>query len=422
MTIEIWGIIAAAAVVIALIIFIVSRSAKGKPAGELKAPAEPQPTAEEVLPAKEEPAAAEAEPTPAELEPVPPEEPPAAPPKEPVRESLIPGVEVDETAEREAAAKLKEARRDRKLKRLRQGLAPTRGGLIAKIGNLFKEKKELDPAIVEELEETLITADIGAKTTEWLVSMVKAALDKNELQDPQAVWEFLKEEVRRVLSVDDVPLALNSDKPYTIMVVGVNGVGKTTTIGKLATTWADQGKKVVLAAADTFRAAAVNQLEIWGRRANAEVVKSKEGADPSSVVFDAIKKAKESDADIVIADTAGRLHTKTPLMEELKKVKRVMTKAHDAAPHQVLLVLDATTGQNAIQQVAMFKETLDISGLVLTKLDGTAKGGVIIGICHEHKLPIRYIGIGEAKEDLRTFEVDDFIEALFFKESNSEDA
>jgi fused signal recognition particle receptor len=199
------------------------------------------------------------------------------------------------------------------------------------------------------------------------------------------------------------------------MVVGVNGVGKTTTIGKLATKLSDQGLKVVLAAGDTFRAAAVNQLEIWGRRANAEVVKSKEGADPSSVVFDAIKRAEEDGADVVIADTAGRLHTKVPLMEELKKIGRVMGKATEGAPHQVLLVLDATTGQNAIQQVATFGEALELSGIVLTKLDGTAKGGVIIGVCHEHKLPIRFIGIGEAKDDLREFEVNDFVDALFLK-------
>jgi fused signal recognition particle receptor len=228
----------------------------------------------------------------------------------------------------------------------------------------------------------------------------------------------LREEVRQVLKVESRDVEIASVKPYVIIVVGVNGVGKTTTIGKLATQFIDRGHKVVLAAADTFRAAAVNQLEIWGRRAGAEVVKSNEGADPSSVVFDAIKKAQENGADIVIADTAGRLHTKVPLMEEVKKISRVAGKAQDGAPHQTLLVLDATTGQNAISQVEMFKEAVDVSGLVVTKLDGTAKGGVIIGICNEHKLPIRFIGIGEAKDDLREFDVDDFVEALFLRENS----
>ena len=324
---------------------------------------------------------------------------------------------VEQPAEDDSAARLEQERRDRKIKRLRKGLAPTRGGLIAKLGALFKGKKEIDPSLLEDLEDTLIMSDVGSNTTGMLLDILRDALDRDELADSDAIWELLKEEIRQVLAVESEPIQIQSDKPYTIMVVGVNGVGKTTTIGKLATQYREQGHKVVLAAADTFRAAAVNQLEIWGRRAEAEVVKSKEGADPSSVVFDAIKQAKESGADIVIADTAGRLHTKVPLMEEVKKIARVMGKAHENAPHQVLLVLDATTGQNAIAQVAMFKEMLDVSGLVVTKLDGTAKGGVIIGICHEHKLPIRYIGIGEGKDDLREFEVDDFVDALFAQDA-----
>ncbi len=327
-----------------------------------------------------------------------------------------PGVTLDESAEEEAAARLKDARHERRIKRLRQGLAPTRGGLIAKIGTLFKEKKEIDPSLLEELEDTLITSDVGAATASWMITILKNALEKDELKNPGAVWDLLKEEVREALCVESAPLDVKTAKPYTIMVVGVNGVGKTTTIGKLATQFSDEGLKVVLAAGDTFRAAAVNQLEIWGRRAGAEVVKGKEGADPSSVVFEAVKRAEEIGADVVIADTAGRLHTKAPLMEELKKINRVMGKAKDGAPHQVLMVLDSTVGQNAIQQVAMFKEALELSGLVLTKLDGTAKGGVIIGICHEHKIPVRYIGIGEAKDDLRDFDIGDFVDALFMKE------
>ncbi|MDD5307945.1 MAG: signal recognition particle-docking protein FtsY [Deltaproteobacteria bacterium] len=340
-------------------------------------------------------------------------EPPA---KEEPKGEAAPGVRSEDAAEKAAAEELKAERRERKLQRLRQGLAPTRGGFIAKIGALFQEKKELDPGLLGQLEETLLTADVGARTTDRLVGLMRGALDRHELGDSDAAFGLLRGEVKKILSVDAPEINVKSDRPYTIMVVGVNGVGKTTTIGKLATKFTDQGLKVVLAAGDTFRAAAVNQLEIWGRRANAEVVKAKEGSDPSSVVFDAIKQAKETGVDVVIADTAGRLHTKVPLMEEIKKVRRVMTKAHEAAPHQVLLVLDATTGQNALQQVAMFKEAVDVNGLVLTKLDGTAKGGVIIGICHEHGIPVRYVGIGEAKDDLREFEVEDFVEALFLRE------
>lgn len=327
------------------------------------------------------------------------------------------GVRLDEAAEDKAVAELERERRERKLKRLRQGLAPTRGGLISKLGGIFKSKKALSPQILEQLEEVLLTSDVGTKTAQKLLETVQSALEKEELTDVDAAWELLREAVRAILTVPSEPWRTERSKPFVIMVVGVNGVGKTTTIGKLATKFAEQNKKVVLAAADTFRAAAVNQLTIWGRRAEAEVVKSKEGADPSSVVFEAIKKAKEMDADIVIADTAGRLHTQLPLMEELKKIQRVMDKAHGTAPHEVLLVLDATTGQNAIQQVAMFKETLNITGLALTKLDGTAKGGVIIGICHEHKIPVRFIGIGEAKDDLREFDVDDFVDALFYRDA-----
>ncbi|MCP4680086.1 MAG: signal recognition particle-docking protein FtsY [Deltaproteobacteria bacterium] len=415
--------IVAVVVVLAIIVYVVKSKKKELPEATPERAVEPAPPEE---PAAEEPSPEE--PAPAEEE-IPPEEEPepeeAAPTEEPAAEEApvepttteaAPGVTLDDKAEQEAAARLKDARRERKLKRLRQGLAPTRGGFLKKISNLFRAKKELDPSLLEELEETLITADVGMNTTEWLIDLLKQALDKKELSDPNEVWDFLREEVLAVLSVDAPPFDVSADKPYTILVVGVNGVGKTTTIGKLATQFTDQGYKVVLAAADTFRAAAVNQLEIWGRRAGAEVVKSKEGADPSSVVFDAIKQAKDTGADIVIADTAGRLQTKIPLMEEVKKIARVSSKAYEKAPHQILLVLDATTGQNAISQVSMFKETLDLSGLVVTKLDGTAKGGVIIGVCHEHGLPIRFIGIGEAKDDLREFEVADFVDALFLRE------
>ena len=331
------------------------------------------------------------------------------------------GVRLDETAEQTAVLNLKRSRRERKLQKLRQGLSKTRGGLIAKIGSLFKEKKEIDENLLEQLEEVLITSDVGANTTEWLLDLIKGALDKEELKDPESVWALLKDEIRHVLQIEATPYDFDAEKPFVIMVVGVNGAGKTTTIGKLASQFTQDGHKVVLAAADTFRAAAVNQLEIWGRRTNSEVIRpAREGADPSSVVFDAVKKARETNADVVIADTAGRLHTQAPLMEELKKINRVIGKAHDSAPHEILLVLDATNGQNALQQVKEFGEALKISGIALTKLDGTAKGGVIIGICHEFKIPVRYIGIGEAKDSLRQFDVDDFVDALFVQEEEAE--
>jgi fused signal recognition particle receptor len=428
--------IIAAVIVVLIVIVVLVRRRKGAAPEALPEEAPPEKAPPEVAAAEEAaPAPVEEEPEEAPLEPeaveeAPPEEAPPEPAEEappepapaaappPVAAEPAPGVRLDEKAEEEAAAKLKAAKRERKLRKLRQGLAPTRGGLISKIGALFKGKKKIEPELLDELEETLITADVGAKTTEWFVALLREALDRDELTDPDMVWGLLKNEVRNVLSVETAPWDVTSPKPYTIMVVGVNGVGKTTTIGKLASQMKDQGLKVVLAAADTFRAAAVNQLEIWGRRTKCDVVKSKEGADPSSVVFDAIKKAQDDGADVVIADTAGRLHTKAPLMEELKKVGRVMGKALDGAPHQVLLVLDATTGQNALQQVTEFSSALDVNGLVLTKLDGTAKGGVIIGICHEHKLPVRFIGIGEARDDLRDFDVDDFVEALFVKEED----
>lgn len=415
----------AAAVVVAVIIIVLAMRRKKEPeqlpAADGTAPeaAAPVPVAkDEEAPAGE---AAEGGP-PVEKPPAEAVAEPASAAEPPAPEELPPpGVRLDDRAEAAEADRLKAAKRERKLQKLRQGLAPTRGGFIAKLSALFKEKKAIDPALLDQIEEALITADVGAKTTEWLVGLLKAALDKDELADPAAVWKLLEQEVGLALSVKGKPWDPKLGKPYCIMVVGVNGVGKTTTIGKLASQFGEQGLKVVLAAADTFRAAAVNQLEIWGRRAGCEVVKpAKEGADPSSVVFDAVKKAEELGADVVIADTAGRLHTQAPLMEELKKVHRVMGKAREGAPHQVLLVLDATTGQNALQQVTEFGAALGIDGIALTKLDGTAKGGVLIGICHEHGVPVRFIGIGEAKDDLRDFDVTDFVEALFFREQDQQ--
>jgi len=402
-------LVAVLVVVVVVVVLLKRRKSGGEPTASLAGEERPSPAAPSQKHVAVEGTAAAAA---ASKEPV-------APAPAPVEEPIAsPGVRLDERAEQAAATQLEEAKRERKLRKLRQGLAQTRGGFIAKIGLLFKEKKVIDPALLGELEEALITADVGAKTTEWFLTLLREALDKKELADPDAVWALLKREVRRALSVEAKPVSAGASKPHTVMIVGVNGVGKTTTIGKLASKYSEQGSKIVLAAADTFRAAAVNQLEIWGRRTKCEVVKSKEGADPSSVVFEAIKRAKEIDADVVIADTAGRLHTQVTLMEELKKVARVMGKAHEGAPHEVLLVLDATTGQNAMQQVREFSDSLGLTGLVLTKLDGTAKGGVIIGICHEHKIPVRYIGIGEAKDDLRDFDVDEFVDALFINDEN----
>lgn len=297
---------------------------------------------------------------------------------------------------------------------LRKGLAKSResGGFFGRLRALFTGKKEIDPQIVERLEEVLLTSDVGVHTTSRLLEGVKDRLQKSELADDEAVWAELRSQATTLLDIGGGGALTLPATPTVVMVVGVNGVGKTTTIGKLATRLKQQGKTVVLAAGDTFRAAAVQQLEVWASRVGCEVVKGKDGANPGAVIFDAITRAKEIGADVVLADTAGRLHTKSNLMEELKKVHRTLAKAMDGAPHETLLVLDATNGQNALQQAALFKEALPLSGLVLTKLDGTAKGGVVLGVCTEHGIPVRYIGVGERAEDLRDFDAAEFVEAL----------
>ncbi len=297
---------------------------------------------------------------------------------------------------------------------LKKGLASTRGGFISRLAKVFGGKKEIDPDLLDEIEEVLITADIGVGTSQKILAQLRERMGRKELGDEDKVWEAIREEARAILADSGGGVVLGK-KPTVILVVGVNGVGKTTTIGKLASRLTEEGKRVVLAAGDTFRAAAVLQLEVWGRRVGCPVVKGKDRADPASVVFDAIKRGEEEGADVVIADTAGRLHTKTNLMEELKKVARTCDKALGRPADEILLVLDSTNGQNAIQQAQMFKEALAVTGIVLTKLDGTAKGGVILGIVDEHGLPVRYIGIGERVEDLREFEVTSFVEALFSK-------
>jgi fused signal recognition particle receptor len=320
--------------------------------------------------------------------------------------------EEEEEPEEEEEERAAEPARGADAAALRDGLAKTRGGFVARLGRLLSKKK-IDQDILGELEEVLLTADIGPKTAEKLFGAVQGALSRDELSDPEAVWQRLREESDRILSVDARPVDWDRARPFVLLILGVNGVGKTTTIGKIAAKLVGSGKKVILAAGDTFRAAATEQLEIWGQRAGAPVVKGKSGGDPSSVIFDAVKRAQAEGHDVVIADTAGRLHTKTDLMEELRKVRRVIDKAMPGAPHETWLVLDSTNGQNAIQQAKIFKEAMEVSGIVLTKLDGTAKGGVILGICDELSVPVRFIGIGEKVDDLREFDPQTFVAALY---------
>jgi len=298
------------------------------------------------------------------------------------------------------------------LSAFRSGLRSTRGNLISRLAGVFRKDRELDASILDEVEEVLITADVGVHTTQRILEALRAKLSNGELGSGTDAWEAIREESRAILASSGGGLAIDH-KPTVILVVGVNGVGKTTTIGKLASRFDRQNKSLLLAAGDTFRAAAVTQLEVWGRRVGCEVVKGKDRADPGSVIFDAIQKAKDENLDIVIADTAGRLHTKVPLMDELKKLGRTVEKALGRPADHVLLVLDATTGQNAIQQAQLFKDALPVSGIVLTKLDGTAKGGVILGIVDRHEVPVEFIGVGERVEDLKAFDTASFLEALF---------
>lgn len=300
--------------------------------------------------------------------------------------------------------------------RLRARLARTQEQFIGRIDRLLLRRKGLDSGLLEDLEEILVEADLGLKTTRALLEELEKALSGGEVEGGDLVG-FLKTRILEVLSVPCEPMDVGREKPFVIMVVGVNGVGKTTTIGKLAGQFVKQGRKVMLVAADTFRAAAIEQLEIWSHRTGSDFVRHKAGADPGGVVFDAMQAAEARGTDVVMVDTAGRLHTKTNLMEELKKIKRVMQKQRSDAPHEILLVVDATTGQNAIQQARVFHEALGVTGVVLTKLDGSAKGGVIVGIAHELRLPVRYIGIGEKEEDLAEFDPPDFVEALFHKDA-----
>ena len=295
--------------------------------------------------------------------------------------------------------------------KLKQGLSKTKTSFEEKINNVFSNFRKVDEELLEELEEALIMSDVGVETSTKIIANLRDRIKKEKIEDEEAVKQALREEIKKIFDELDNSLHLDT-VPSVILVVGVNGVGKTTSIGKIANRLKKDEKKVVIAAADTFRAAAVEQLEIWANRANCEIVKREEGVDPASVVFDAIKTAKEEQADVLICDTAGRLHNKKYLMDELIKIKRVIDKELPNASKEILMVLDATTGQNAISQVKAFKETVDITGLVLTKLDGTAKGGVVIGIANENKMPVKFIGIGEQIDDMEIFNSDDFVKAL----------
>ncbi len=301
-------------------------------------------------------------------------------------------------------------------KSLGEGLVKTRSeGFVGRISKLFGGKK-IDDSVLDQIEEVLFTADIGVKTSEKLLGGLRAKLKRQELSDEAKIWSHLKTEAIDILGAVEEGAALDLSgrtEPYVILVIGVNGAGKTTTIGKLAHRLVADGKKVLIGAGDTYRAAAVDQLAVWAKRVGAKIIEGEENADPSSVLFDAVKTAKAEGADAVLLDTAGRLHTNSNLVEELKKVRRVIGKAQDGAPHEVLLVLDATNGQNAIAQAHTFREALEVTAIALTKLDGTAKGGVILGICDELQIPIRWIGIGERTEDLRPFAREEFVDALF---------
>lgn len=295
--------------------------------------------------------------------------------------------------------------------KLKNGLNKTKTSFDEKMNDIFSNFRKVDENLLEELEEALIMSDVGANTSATIINNLRERVKKENIKDEQGVREALRKEIQGIFDATDNTLKLET-KPAVILVVGVNGVGKTTSIGKIANRLKKDGKKVVVAAADTFRAAAVEQLEIWANRVGCDIVKREEGVDPASVVYDAIKITKEKNADVLICDTAGRLHNKKYLMDELIKIKKVIDKELPDSSEEVLMVLDATTGQNAISQVQAFKETVDITGIVLTKLDGTAKGGAVIGIVNENKVPVKFIGVGEQVDDMEIFNSEDFVKAL----------
>lgn len=303
--------------------------------------------------------------------------------------------------------------------RLKKGLTKTRENLTNKIEKLVIGYADIDNELLDELEETLIMADVGIETTERLMTAVRKGIKKKEINSPDDLRPFLQKEITAILSEGENETHVAEEGPTVLLVIGVNGAGKTTTIGKLAAYYKGEGKKVLLAAADTFRAAAIDQLESWGEHTGVPVIKHEEGSDPAAVAFDAVKAAKARDVDVLIIDTAGRLQTKSNLMQELEKINRVIGREIKGAPHETLLVLDATTGQNAVSQAELFTKAAPITGVVLTKLDGTAKGGVVIGIKSRLKMPVKWIGVGESVEDLRPFDAEDFARALFGMEKET---
>lgn len=307
--------------------------------------------------------------------------------------------------------------------RLTEKLGKTRETFTYQLDALFLGKKEIDAAMLDDLEEILITADLGVATARDLLESARRRVKRKELYDPRSLKETLKIQIKKLIAANDqdASLVMPDKGPFVIMVIGVNGVGKTTTIGKIAKKFQQAGNSVMLVAGDTFRAAAVSQLKIWGERSNVPVIAHKDGADPSSVVFDALGIAQAKNIDVVLVDTAGRMHTKDNLMEELKKIKRVMGKKLPGAPHEIMLVIDATTGQNGISQARLFDDAVGVTGITLTKLDGTSKGGIVVNICKEMKIPIRFIGIGEKMSDLRDFDAGEFVDALFHSKSNTSD-
>ncbi len=301
--------------------------------------------------------------------------------------------------------------------RLREGLSRTRDGLFGAVTRIVTGSVKIDEQLLENMEETLIAGDVGAGTAVEIMNALRERCRKDQVKEAAALLPLLKEEIttrlRAAAPVGEAPFALPAARPFVVMVVGINGVGKTTTIGKLAHRYVGQGYRVMIAAADTFRAAANEQLEIWAKRAGAEIIQQKQGADPAAVAFDAVSAAAARGFDVVIIDTAGRLHTRTNLMEELRKIHRVVGRHSPSAPHEVLLVIDASTGQNGLQQAKQFSSTTGVTGLVLTKLDGTAKGGIVLAIAHELGIPVRYVGVGERLDDLQPFDPQQFAEALF---------
>ncbi|MBT2963753.1 signal recognition particle-docking protein FtsY [Vibrio anguillarum] len=335
---------------------------------------------------------------------------------QPIEEPHTALAEAEAEAEAEARIQEQEKPSESFFARLKRSLSRTKANIGAGFFGLFKGKK-IDDELFEELEEQLLIADVGMETTLKIISNLTEKASRHALKDGEALYGLLKDEMADILAKVEQPLVIDSQKtPYVILMVGVNGVGKTTTIGKLAKQFQAQGKKVILAAGDTFRAAAVEQLQVWGERNNVPVIAQHTGADSASVIYDAIEAAKARGVDVVIADTAGRLQNKSNLMEELRKIVRVMKKIDQSAPHEVMLTLDAATGQNAISQAKLFSEVAPVTGITLTKLDGTAKGGVIFALADQFEIPIRFIGVGEGIDDLRPFETQQFIEALFSRE------